>query len=66
MAWLTDIEIAQQCQMKHIDEIAKAYNIPVLARIPMDPELALATDAGKIEDYENDYMKDAIEAIKNL
>ena len=50
----------------HIDEIAKAYNIPVLARIPMDPELALATDAGKIEDYENDYMKDAIEAIKNL
>ena len=23
MAWLTDIEIAQQCQMKHIDEIAR-------------------------------------------
>ena len=27
MAWLTDIEIAQQCQMKHIDEIAKIANV---------------------------------------
>ncbi len=27
MAWLTDIEIAQQCQMKHIDEIAKLANV---------------------------------------
>ena len=27
MAWLTDIEIAQQCQMKHIDEIAKVANV---------------------------------------
>ena len=27
MAWLTDIEIAQQCKMKHIDEIAKLANV---------------------------------------
>ena len=27
MAWLTYIEIAQQCQMKHIDEIAKLANV---------------------------------------
>ena len=27
MAWLTDIEIAQQCTMKHIDEIAKTANV---------------------------------------
>ena len=27
MAWLTDIEIAQQCRMKHIDEIARLANV---------------------------------------
>ena len=27
MAWLTDIEIAQQCEMKPIDEIAKIANV---------------------------------------
>ena len=27
MAWLSDIEIAQQCEMKHIDEIAKLANV---------------------------------------
>ena len=27
MAWLTDIEIAQQCKMKHITEIAKKYDV---------------------------------------
>ena len=31
MAWLTDIEIAQQCRMKHIDEIAKLANVLHLA-----------------------------------
>ncbi len=27
MAWLTDIEIAQQCEMKHIQEIAKTAHV---------------------------------------
>ncbi len=50
----------------HIDAIASQYNVPVLARIPIDPKLAEAADAGKIEFAENDYMKDAIEVIRNL
>ena len=33
----------------HIDEIAAEYAVPVLAKIPMDPTLAAACDAGKIE-----------------
>ena len=28
MAYLSDIEIAQQCEMKHINEIAKKLDIP--------------------------------------
>ncbi|MBQ9156867.1 MAG: Mrp/NBP35 family ATP-binding protein [Eubacterium sp.] len=50
----------------HIDEIAADYHVPVLARLPIDPRLAAACDAGKIEFTENDYMKDAIEVIKQL
>ena len=48
------------------DEIAAEYAVPVLAKIPMDPTLAAACDAGKIEYVENNYMKDAIEVLKKL
>lgn len=47
----------------HIEEIAAQYQVPVLARIPVDPKLAAACDEGKIEFTENDYMKDAMKAL---
>ena len=50
----------------HIDEIAAQYQVPVLAKIPVDPELAAACDAGKIEFTERDYMKDAVELLEKL
>lgn len=50
----------------HIDEIAAQYDVPVLARLPIDPELAAACDAGRIEFVEKDYMKDAMEVLKQL
>jgi Mrp family chromosome partitioning ATPase len=50
----------------HIDAIAKEYEVPVLARIPIDPELAAACDAGKIEFVEKDYMKDAMKVLEEL
>lgn len=50
----------------HIDEIAVQYQVPVLAKIPMDPELAAACDAGKIEFTERDYMKDAVKLLEKL
>ncbi len=50
----------------HIDEIAEQYQVPVLAKLPMDSALAAACDAGKIEYVENNYMKDAIEALEKL
>lgn len=49
-----------------IEEIASLYQVPVLARLPIDPALAEACDAGRIEFVENDYMKDAIEVLKQL
>ena len=32
------------------DEVAAQYELPVLAKLPIDPALAAAVDAGKIED----------------
>lgn len=50
----------------HIDEIAKQYDIPVLAQIPMNSKLAAAVDKGAIELFEGDWLNDAVKAISNL
>lgn len=48
----------------HVDEVAKQYNIPVLGRIPMTPAIAAASDAGTVEDLENDWFAEAITAVE--
>lgn len=40
----------------HLEEIASKYGITNLARIPMDPKVASLVDAGRIEDYEGDWL----------
>ena len=42
----------------HIDEVAQAHGLKVLARLPMDPGLAAACDRGEIELYEPNYLAD--------
>ena len=46
--------------------IAKSFNLPVLARIPMQPETSYAVDAGDIESLEAPYLDEAAEVIKKL
>lgn len=50
----------------HLDEVAAEYNLPVLGKIPMAPEIAAASDAGNIEDLGLDWFNDAITAIENI
>ena len=50
----------------HIDEIAEQMDLPVLAKLPLNPEFAKAADNGKIEDIEKldfDIIKDALQKI---
>ena len=50
------------------EETAKEFGIPVLARIPINPELASQCDKGVIELFEGDFMgavADAVEAQQN-
>ena len=47
----------------HIDEVAKTHNLDVLARIPIDPEIAALCDAGELEKMNKDYLNGAIAKI---
>ena len=48
-----------------LDEIAEAFNLPVLARLPIDPKVAESYDNGKMEDVETSKMEKVLEAVLN-
>lgn len=47
----------------HIDQVAKEHNIPVLARLPIDPAVAAACDAGKAETLPTEELAEAVKKI---
>lgn len=50
----------------HIETAATAYGLDVLGRLPIDPELAVACDAGRIETYHAAALDPVVERLKNL
>ena len=51
----------------HIDEVAAHYELPVLAKLPIDPKLAAAVDADKIEDAKlPDELSGALKTVEGL
>lgn len=48
----------------HIDEIAQKYNLQILAKLPIQPEVAALCDQGCIEDAELGHMKQIVEILK--
>ena len=49
-----------------VDEVAAKLSIPVLAQIPIKPELASNADRGLIELYEGDFLDLATETIEKM
>ena len=47
-----------------IDSVAMEYGIPVLARIPLDPNLASQCDNGLIELFEGDFLDCAADVVE--
>ena len=47
----------------HIDETAHRFNIPAAARLPINPKLAAASEAGLIEIYEGDWLNGITEFL---
>ncbi len=49
----------------HLDDVAAELDIPVLARLPIDPAVAQAYDNGKMESVNTERMNDVIKAIES-
>ena len=49
----------------HLDEVAKEFDLPVLARLPIDPAVAASYDSGKMETVKTDRVNDVLQAIEN-
>ena len=50
----------------NIDKIAQEFNLPVLARLPMEEKVSQAVDAGDIESLVSPELSDAAEKIESL
>ena len=48
-----------------LDEVAEAFGLPVLARLPIDPKVAEAFDSGLMETVDTDVLADAVSAVEN-
>ena len=47
-----------------LDEVAEAFNLPVLARLPIDPKIAESYDSGLMETVNTDAMAAVEEAVE--
>ncbi|MBQ7203836.1 MAG: Mrp/NBP35 family ATP-binding protein [Eubacterium sp.] len=63
--------VCPDCGKKHsifgeskIDETAAELNLPVLAKLPIDPENAKKVDAGRVEDIEASELDEFVNALK--
>ncbi len=67
MSWLECPDCKKKIKVfgeSHVDEVAIQYGIPVIGRIPICSELALACDKGEIESFDSkDWFS---EAVSNL
>ena len=50
----------------HVDEVAAKHHLPVLAKCPIDPQLAQLSDAGIIETYGGEFLEGAADACEKL
>jgi hypothetical protein len=47
-----------------LDEVAASFNLPILARLPIDPKVAEAYDNGLMETVNTDAMTDVLAAVE--
>ena len=50
----------------HLEEIAAHNNIPITARMPINPALAAACDAGMIETFDGEWLNGLADTLANL
>ena len=50
----------------HIEEVAKEYNLEILAKLPIDPEISAACDRGEIEDYQGAWLQSIGDKLEKM
>ena len=50
----------------HIDKVSEQYSLPVLAKIPLDPDFARQCDSGLVELFEGDSLDRASETLEKI
>lgn len=50
----------------HAEKTAQSNGIALLAQLPIDPDLAAACDAGKLEAFDKDYLADTCKLLSSL
>ena len=50
----------------NIEKIAESFNLPVLAKIPMEESTSAAIDAGDVESISNDYLDEVAGKVEAL
>lgn len=48
-----------------LEEVAGQYELPILARLPIEPKLAQACDSGAIEDFQGLWLEDLADQLEN-
>ena len=48
-----------------LDQVAKDFDLPILARLPIDPAVSEAFDNGLMETVNTDALQNALEAVRN-
>jgi Mrp family chromosome partitioning ATPase/predicted Fe-Mo cluster-binding NifX family protein len=48
----------------HIEEISAKFGLPVLAKLPLNPSIAEAIDAGKVEELQGNYLDTVVALIE--
>ena len=48
----------------HLDEVAQKFDLPILARLPIDPAVAAAYDSGNMESVNTDKLSGVIDTLE--
>ena len=48
----------------HLDDVAASFDLPILARLPIDPAVAFAYDSGLMETVNTDKVSNVLAAIE--
>jgi Mrp family chromosome partitioning ATPase len=47
-----------------LDQVADAFHLPILARLPIDPKIAESFDSGEMESVDTEKVRAVIDAIR--